>query len=261
MTNATPPAFRRHAARLVLLLMIPFAGLAGCDAILGSDAEEEGIEGTWVFEDGDFRVFLRITSTDVTVWDGMVGDCYYMEEYTITAQDGDEYTLTEASSSFSLTITIRREGDTLVIGIGGEQTEVYQSSDQDVTQLEICPVQAGGGDDPAIDCSALPAITVGQTINGELNTGDTMADDGRYFDLYGLTLGGQTTVQIDAVSDPIDTYLYLYEDDGTFIAENDDADINTFNSRINTTLTAGCYRVEVTSFGSGETGTYSVSVN
>lgn len=254
--------FRRNAFGLALLLLLPLVGLAGCDAITGND-DDDSIQGTWVDSGGTFPFYLEITNSSVTVYDGEEGGCFYIERYTIVSSDGDTYTLEEQTSSFQADVVLRVVDGDLHVTLSSEQgseTEVYTRSDQDVSQFEECTVDAGGGGDPSITCSELPAITVGQTINGELTTGDAM-DSGRYFDLYGLTLGSQTQVQIDAMSDPVDTYLYLYGADGTYITENDDADSSTFDSRISMTLDAGCYRVEMTSWGDGETGAYTLSVN
>ncbi len=258
MKNTLSHRARRFSARVALLLLLPMMGLAACDELTGSD-DDDGIEGTWVLTEGSESVFLQITSSTVTVYDGEIDDCFYIETYNLTPQEGDQYTIAEPNSGFSFTVTIRRDGDNLIVGFENE-TEVYEPSDQDLSQLEECAVEAGGGGDPSITCSELPAISVGQAIDGELTTSDDMYE-GRYFDLYGLTLSSETSVQIDATSDPVDTYLYLYEGDGTYITENDDASSETFNSRINTTLSAGCYRIEVTSWGDGETGAYTVSVN
>ncbi len=237
--------------------MLPLAGLVGCDALTGS-SNNDSIEGTWVLTDGDYTVFIEVTSSTVTVFDGQMDTCFEREVYEITERDGEDYTLTEQTSGFSLTITIRRDGDNLTVGLGSE-TETYSPSDQNLAQLEICPVETGGGSDPSIDCSTLPAISVGQTIIGELTTGDDM-NNSKYYDLYGLTLNAQTQVHIAATSDAVDMYLYLYESDGTFIMENDDGGTGT-NSSLMPTLDAGCYRIEVTSYFSSETGSYTVSVN
>ena len=257
-----PIPFHRIAIRLALLLTLAFGGLAGCDAISGLTGDDDSIEGVWMVDEGTFVVFLEITSSTITVYDGDPSECFYIEVFNITNVDGDQYTITQAGTSFSITLTIRRDGDNLSISFtdnGTTETEIYQPSDQDVSQLQECTVAAGGGDDPAISCSALPAISVGQTINGDLSSSDDTFE-GAYFDLYGLTLGSSTTVQIDAASSEFDTYLYLYQGDGTYIANNDDGGTGT-DSSLSITLDAGCYRIEITSFFSGETGSYTLSVN
>lgn len=242
---------------LILALLLPLAGLAGCDSITGSSSGD-GIEGTWVLVDGDYTTYVRITSNTVAVYDGYMDSCFERISFNIVSHDGDVYTLGYQLSDQTMTVTIVRNGDNLVVTFA-DGSETYQSSNQNVDQLELCTADTGGGADPSIDCSSLPAISVGQTINGELNTSDDI-NSGRYFDLYGLTLGSPTQVQIDAVSDPVDMYLYLYESDGTFLGEDDDGGTG-YNSKMTPTLQAGCYRIEVTSFSDGETGVYTLSVS
>jgi len=255
MKRTTPGATMRAFA---FALLLPLAGgLAGCDSLTGS-SNSDSIEGTWVVTDGDYTLFVEITSSTITVYDGQLTGCFEREMYTINEHDGDQYTLEEQSSGFTLTFTIRRQGDNLVVGFGSE-TETYAPSDQNLDQLEICAVETGGGSDPSIVCADLPTISVGQTVVGDLSAGDDMYN-GRYYDLYGLTLTSQTQVNIAAASDAIDTYLFLYQGDGTFIMENDDGGTGT-NSNLIPTLDAGCYRIEVTSFFSSETGSYTLSVN
>ena len=87
--------------------------------------------------------------------------------------------------------------------------------------------------------------------------------DGRYARFYAFTLDTQTAVQIDLTSSE-DTYLYLLsgsDSDGTVIAENDDATGQGTNSRITETLASGTYTVEATTYGSGTTGSFNLSMD
>ena len=70
-------------------------------------------------------------------------------------------------------------------------------------------------------------------------------------------------MQIDLTSSE-DTYLYLLsgsDSDGTVIAENDDATGQGTNSRITETLASGTYTVEATTYGSGTTGSFNLSMD
>ncbi|MGK7310824.1 MAG: PPC domain-containing protein [Candidatus Longimicrobiales bacterium M2_2A_002] len=245
----------RLAARCAVLLVLPLVGLAGCDLITGSD--DDGIEGVWALTETTRSEFLEITSGTLDVY-MRVDSCYYVERLIISEHQGDRYTMTDSISSFSFTLRMYREGDNLVVE-NGNALLTYQPSSQNLSELERCAVQAGGGDDPSIACSSLPAITIGEPISGDLTTSDDLFNS-RYYDLYGLTVSSETQVQIDALSDVVDTYLYFYGADGTYIAENDDGGADV-NARLTGTVQPGCYRVEVTSFGDGETGPYTLSVN
>ena len=81
----------------------------------------------------------------------------------------------------------------------------------------------------------------------------------RYYS-FTLAAGGEVTITLE--SDDADTYLYLREGDarsGTFLYENDD-DGGTTRSTIQATLGAGSYTIEATTYGTGETGNFTLSV-
>ncbi|MDX1674371.1 MAG: hypothetical protein R3314_06145 [Longimicrobiales bacterium] len=218
------------------------------------------IEGTWTLTDGDFGSLVVITETTLTAYDGSANGCRDVFAFEITDVSGDLYTLTDESGSFDL--TIRNEGGTLVITFQGGTSIQYQSSTDSPSTLDLC----GAGDDVGAVCADLPPVTVGGTVNGELTSSDPVtlpepgSAEGWFYDLYGLTLDTQQTVQIDQTSQEIDSTLRLWSADGAYVAYNDDAP-QSFDSRITETLDAGCYIVESTSWGLGETGAYTLTVN
>ena len=60
-----------------------------------------------------------------------------------------------------------------------------------------------------------------------------------------------------------DTYLYLRDGDatsGAFLYENDD-DGGITRSKIEETLSAGSYTIEATTYGTGETGSFTLAVS
>lgn len=250
-------------ARIILLLaLFPLAvGIAACDSGTEPDPDLPDIVGTWTAPDGDFTLFLAITSTTLTEYYGVEGQCFFVGVYTIVSRDGDTVTLRPQGTSQTFNLIFRREGSSLRLidpSSFNQQGILMSSTSTDVTALPECG-QGAGGSDPAIDCASLTPITVGGTINGELtNTDESWI--GSYYDLYSLTLDAQQQVTITQSSGQIDSYLYLYESDGTYITEDDDSGGN-FDSAITQTLSAGCYRIEASSWGSGETGTYTLSVN
>jgi hypothetical protein len=85
---------------------------------------------------------------------------------------------------------------------------------------------------------------------------------GSYADVWRFTLGVGQSIQIDMTSS-FDNYLILYRgstpSSSGFIMSNDDT--NGLNARISTSLAAGTYCIEATSFGSGVTGAYTLSSN
>lgn len=259
MKNRTGAPARIRALKrfALLLLLLPFTAVAGCDAILGGGAT---VQGTWVLEDGDFRVYLEIASETVTVADGHIDECFELLVFDIVAQTEDTYTLLLQGHDLEFDIIFTLDDDRLSVRQGTETAtpEYYERSTQDLSALEVCPTRGGGGD-PSITCSELPQISVGESVEGQLSSTDSETD-GWYYDLYGLTIGITQQVTIDIMSEQFDTYLLLWDAGGTLVAQNDDGG-QGFNSQLSTSLDTGCYRVEVTSFGTGEIGDYTLTVD
>ena len=219
-----------------------------------SALEECTILGTWKSTTDGYVEYLDITSNTLTYYAGYPSDCFDIYAYDIVAQTDDVFTLRDASGS-QFDILVEVEGQQLRVASPEDPNNnpwYLDRTGDDLSSLEECTSGSG-------DCSALPAISVGESINGELTTSDA-SDGGYYYDLYGLTLGSEQQVQIDYTSTEIDNYLYLYEADGTYITEDDDGGPDSLDSRIVITLQAGCYIIEATSFSSGETGSYTLSV-
>ena len=85
---------------------------------------------------------------------------------------------------------------------------------------------------------------------------------GSYARFYTFTLVDPSVVIIDLESDDTDTYLYLLQGAGrTGQVLEDQGSSRRRNSRIAHTLGAGTYTVEVTTYGSGQTGSYTLTVN
>lgn len=255
---------RTSSTLLALLLLIPLAALGGCDEfgdIVGGD--ESTVEGTWVNTDGEATTYLEITSTTLTGYESATGSCFRVSYYDITAVSGDTYTLQEHGTDVSSDVILRAENGRLSVReASAPETDavLYDASSEDPTTLEECT--GSGGGDPSIDCGSLPAIAVGQSISGELSPTDDI-HEGYYYDLYGLTLGSEQQVTIGMTSTEIDTYLYLYESDGTYIDEDDDSGEGPegTDSSLTATLQAGCYRIEASSWGFEATGAYTLSVD
>lgn len=95
---------------------------------------------------------------------------------------------------------------------------------------------------------------------GDLSTLDTTDDGGRYFDEVSVTLSAKRPVYVSAESDAFDTYIYVYGPDGALVAENDDGG-QTSNSRLEFSPSqSGRFRVRITSYSEGNTGSYDLTV-
>jgi len=99
-----------------------------------------------------------------------------------------------------------------------------------------------------------------QTFTGALQAGDGQLTSGEYADSYFFewTAGGR--VRLEADSTDFDTYLILKSPSGAQ-QDNDDREPGNFNAAIDATLQeTGRWQVMVTSFSSGETGNYTLTV-
>ncbi len=80
-------------------------------------------------------------------------------------------------------------------------------------------------------CLETAPITVGQTVNGNLAVTDCQLEDGTLIDFYSFNGTAGQPIFISMNSAAFDTYLYLLDDTGEIIEENDDTGTGT-NSRI-----------------------------
>ena len=115
-------------------------------------------------------------------------------------------------------------------------------------------------------CNTAAPIAVGQTIAGALSSsGDCLLQDGTLIDFYVFSGTAGQPVSVSYGSTQFDTYLYLLDDAGNSIDENDDSGSGT-DSRIPidggviTLPYTGQYIIGANSFDPA-TGTYSISLN
>jgi subtilisin family serine protease len=113
----------------------------------------------------------------------------------------------------------------------------------------------------------IPSINLGETISGTLAPADLPSlntpfpnVDLHYTDLYRFTLAATTQVTVTLRSTAFDPFLYIVSGPtaGTLASNNDSA--ADHNSRITTTLAAGTYYLDVTSFLEGGAGDYTISL-
>ena len=251
-----------HRPFLVLLTMVTALGLTACpgedDPTDEDDNEDGAVTGTWVLEDSQGTVFMRITSSTVAIYyDSGAGTCFLRDDYDIADVDGDVYTIAPADDpSAEFEVELTRSGDNLVYS-DDFGTATFEPSSQNLGNLEIC--EEPGGNLPT--CSTLPAVTLGGSVDGALAGTDPANPDGSRYDLYRLQIGSTTNVGIDMNSDNVDAYLVLFSGAGDYLDENDDRDDTTLDSRIDRSLTAGCYIIMATSYGADEFGGYTVSAS
>lgn len=224
--------------------------------------DECTVFSTWVrqFESGGQPLYeyLDITSGTLRLYLGVPDECVVGIAFDIVGQDGNTFTLSNPAGEVFDIILVVEDGRLSVASADapGDVT-VYDPTTDDPSTYEACePVPTPG--DPSIDCSTLPPISVGEAIDGELTTDDP--NYGWYYDLYGLTLAATQEITISMTSSDFNTYIQLWEADGTFIEADDDGGDGT-DSSLTITLDAACYRIEASSFATDVTGAYALSVN
>jgi hypothetical protein len=119
-----------------------------------------------------------------------------------------------------------------------------------------------GGYTLSIDVGRSAGMAARMDHSGELEKGDETLTSGEFVDSYEFEGSPGQHVSIDLRSPAFDTYLILKDPAGEQ-TENDDADDGGVgHSSIEADLTeAGTYQVMVTSYESGESGSYELSID
>lgn len=111
---------------------------------------------------------------------------------------------------------------------------------------------------------ASTVLRAGSTASGSLDTSDLLYGDGSYYDEWSYSGLGGERLTITMTSEDLDPFLLAFRggsvDGGEFLAEDDDG-AGDLNARITITLPAsGTYTFAANTYGSGETGSYQISV-
>lgn len=141
------------------------------------------------------------------------------------------------------------------IGFSNPAGSNYPNVHYRVYELEL---YGAGGSSPASS-----TITFGQTVNGALSTttrGRASDCTTCYADFYQLTVTASRSISIRLNSVAFDAYLNLLDAAGNIIAADDDSG-GGLNALLTGTLSAGVYRIEVTTANSGETGPYTLTIS
>ena len=116
----------------------------------------------------------------------------------------------------------------------------------------------------ALDLDCSHTLSADESVSDVWFAGcDSLTRAGNYAHYYTFTLARQSQVTITLES-PVDTLLRLREGtalDGEVLHENDDAPGLGTNSEIGVNLSAGTYTIEATTFGSGETGSFTLTIS
>ena len=187
-----------------------------------------------------------------------VGTC---SSYNFLQYLGNGWLSTQTSSgNGSQTLSFNVQANT---NAAGRKAFLLVGASNTYGGLRIPITQSGTGP----DCSPT-TIAFGQTINGSVSTGDCQSPvrgNGYYADRYVFNASAGHQVAITLSSPNVDTFLTLLGPNGVVLLNDDDSGGGT-NSRIpggNTNLTlglAGTYTIEVSTYDSGQTGPYTLTL-
>ena len=228
--------------------------LAGCTDLPSGPSDP--ITGTWVAGAPRVTFLLWITEFQVAYYEvPSAGGCALHTIYDLEALGDDEYLLRSTVSPATAEVRITARDGELKWQVA-ERTAIFMATSTDPSALTVC---AGGGDDPAIDCSGLPPVEPGQDLVGFLAVTDPI-ERGRYY-VYAFQPQAQDTVTITLMSPYFDAYLYVYDTDGVLVGENDDVAADSTDAALSLQVVPACYRVEATSFEHEITGSYTLRID
>ena len=108
----------------------------------------------------------------------------------------------------------------------------------------------------------ISSVSLNQSVNGSWTSDcESTNRSGRYAKYHTFSLSSTTEVQIDLESS-VDTYLFLLSGSGIDggVVERDDDGGDGYDSQIIRTLSAGDYTIEATTYGSGRTGSFTLTL-
>jgi uncharacterized protein YjdB len=112
---------------------------------------------------------------------------------------------------------------------------------------------------PQNPCAVIRTIPFGQTADGVMSNSDCKLGDNTPIQRYRFTLAQRTKVEIVMSSATVDPYLFLFDDKGTVLEEDDDGGTG-LNARIMRTLAAGTYEVGANVFAGNSFGAFQLAV-
>ncbi len=246
-----------------------------------------GLDGTTTPVTGDCSVTLTDDATVSGTWaegcDSSVSDRGHARYYTFEVEEATQVTITLESNDADTYLYLRE-------GAARSGTVLHENDDHDgslsVSQItatlpantytiEATTYSAGETGTFTLTVSGLDGtttpgtgecsetLTADGTVSGTWAAGCDSSVSGRgHARYYTFTLDQQSEVTIDLESE-VDTYLYLREEEatsGTAQHEDDDGGDGT-NSRIVATLAAGTYTIEATTYSTGVTGNFTLTVS
>lgn len=221
-------------------------------------------------------------SGELAARDPETEDGAFYDAYSFRARTGDRVGIRLASTDFDPVVRVgRMNGNEFVElaqnddGPGGGPLDsylVFTAPGNETFIVRVTPLSETGTGAYTLSLSEVApvapgeSITIGASIDGELNESDGKNDAGQTADGYRFSGRGGQRLQATMTSSVFDTYLELFSIDATSgaltsLRSDDDGGEGT-DSRLTYTLPAdGEYRLEARGFSGDATGAYSLSLN
>ncbi|MXO72418.1 pre-peptidase C-terminal domain-containing protein [Alteraurantiacibacter buctensis] len=251
------------------LLFLTTASLALAAALSQGSAAQERIDTSGTLQRGD----------------GTLDSGEFYDSYTLDVRAGERIDVRATSTEFDPYLIVRGPTDDIRWenddeGDGSVQSRVtetapvtgryrvivtsYQPGESGRYQVTGGPDRqagraTGGGTQPVVRTGGGGSNGLRGAQQGTLAAGDEQLNSGEYYDAYEIDGRAGQQLRVNLSSTAFDTYLMLRGPDGSTF-DNDDSDGT--NSALDVTLPAnGTYRLIVTSYRSGETGSYNLTTN
>jgi hypothetical protein len=231
-------------------------------------------------QDGELAIG-RSVEGELTADDSVDGDKQYYDEWTLRAAPGAPVSVLLSSEDFDTELRIVMSDGTMLANddnhIAAETTDsrldIVMPAEGTVSvrarsfrpaATGVYAITVAATDTLAIeeDGPEAAAIRIGDTREAALTGEDYQNHRGRHVDYYAFEGEAGQRLDLHLNSRGFDTVLALEGPDGFVVRNDDDATAGeaTLNSRVVVTLPAsGAYRILVTSYGTGETGDYTLA--
>ncbi len=109
-------------------------------------------------------------------------------------------------------------------------------------------------DNANLNCNRVHGLSLGESVNGSLDTGDCQLNDGSAVDYYRFRISSSREVFVSETSNVINPYVAILDESGNLVAEEGNggqgfSDLSVF-------LQSGTYYIAASSYAPGDYGSY-----
>lgn len=212
-------------------------------------------------ETGDYQLLIKTEESNVQVEQGRLGN-KGPRIYDIEGEIGQRVSVTLTSDDFDTVVRLNgpdglvAENDDGADGTNSQLEAVLPESG--TFQIEVDSF--GGGEDGRFELTIDIGAPFDISQQGELSRDDDTLPSGEYCDIFEIDAEAGDLLEVHVYSSDFDTYLILESPSGQQW-DNDDFGGATDSGMIRVLNEPGTYEVTVTTFTTGETGAYSLTID